>query len=168
MMKGWSMCVTSEDAAGVGMIQEGLDCFQDTSTGLGGPYLVALLTEALRVVGQDPEALGAIDAALELGARQKSYFWHPELMRLKSEVLLAGDSNARQESEALLREAIESAKKHGAVSFELRSALSLCDLKRGTSGEPQAISQLREAYDRIPERSDTIDQRRAKSVLSAD
>ncbi len=165
VMKGWALCEGPED--GVGLMQEGLACFQDAHTGLGGPYLLALLTQALRTNGNDKEALAAVEAAMGLSAGQESYFWNPELLRLKSEVLVALDANARPESERLVREAIQSAREHAAVSFELRAAMSLYRLLEGSDRSAEAKELLHEACGRFAEGADTPDLADARALLSA-
>ncbi|MBW2293127.1 MAG: hypothetical protein JRG94_12580, partial [Deltaproteobacteria bacterium] len=167
VMKGWALSVDPNDENGVAQMQRGLTFFQETHTGLGGPYLLALLTEALRVIGREREALTAVDSALSLSANQQSYFWDPELLRLKAEILVSLDPTAGPESEALLRQAIDAARDRGAASFELRSAMSLFRLLAASDHSGEARELVRRAYDRFEEGFDSANLIEAKALLSA-
>ncbi|MBW2724430.1 MAG: AAA family ATPase [Deltaproteobacteria bacterium] len=167
VMKGWALSVDPNEESGVAQMQRGLTFFQETHTGLGGPYLLALLTEALRVIGREREALTAVDSALSLSANQQSYFWDPELLRLKAEILVSLDPTAGPESEALLRQAIDAARDRGAASFELRSAMSLFRLLDASDRSGEARELVRRAYDRFEEGFDSANLIEAKALLSA-
>jgi class 3 adenylate cyclase/tetratricopeptide (TPR) repeat protein len=166
VMKGWALTADVVDEGGIAEMRQGLLDLAGTGTGVGGPYLIALLADALRRAGRDGEALGATDSALDLGAQQQSRFWDADLLRLKGEILLGLEPDAVAESERLLRQALEVAVEQNARSFELRAAMSLYRLRceRGESAAELAL--VRDVYRRFDEGFDTRDLMEARELLS--
>jgi adenylate cyclase len=166
VMKGWALTANGDDEAGIAEMRRGLAGLESTGTGVGGPYLIALLAEALRAVGREREALGAADSALALAERQQSRFWDAELLRLKGEILLALKPDAGAESERLLRRAVEVAEQQQARSFELRAKMSLARLLREHGKAAAGLALVRDVYGAFDEGFDTRDLMEAKALLS--
>ena len=89
----------------------------------------------------------------------------PELLRLKGEVLLSSAPEGSQDPEALFRRALGEARRHEALSFELRAALSLARLLRDRHRPLEAISCLGPVYARFTEGFGTTDLVAAKTLL---
>jgi predicted ATPase/DNA-binding winged helix-turn-helix (wHTH) protein len=66
-------------------------------------------------------------------------------------------------AEALLRQALAQARAQNAAAWELRSAISLCELRRG---DVQAIDDLRGVLSKLPQVEGTRDGRRAAELLA--
>ncbi len=123
---------------------------------------VADLVSARTVVVPRPEA----DPAEDL--------WNsPELLRVSAELLLwhGGPGSADAAAAKLLR-ALDGARRQGALSWELRAALSLARLRRDPRGDQAedataAREMLRSVYDRFTEGYDTADLRAARDFLAA-
>jgi predicted ATPase len=86
------------------------------------------------------------------------------LLRLRGELLLLQATDTKP-SEDLLRQALDLAHEHGALSWELRAATSLARLLK-TQGHPSnAIACLEPVYRRFTEGFDTSDLIAAKRLL---
>jgi N-acetyl-beta-hexosaminidase len=68
--------------------------------------------------------------------------------------------------EDCLRRALEWARRQGALSWELRAAMSLTQLRRKQAGWAGAAAVLRAVYDRFTEGFETADLRAAKALLA--
>ncbi len=87
-------------------------------------------------------------------------------MRLKAEIALRqGRPNVGSAAEDDLRAALASARRQGALAWELRAATSLARWRRdqGRLGEARAL--LAPVYDRFTEGFQTLDLLRAKALL---
>jgi class 3 adenylate cyclase/tetratricopeptide (TPR) repeat protein len=165
VMKGWAMTEDAGDDAGVDEIKRGLVELRGAGAGVGGPFVLALLVDALRTVRQPRDALAFADTALDLAANQQSHFWDSELFRLKGELVRDIDSNAFEDSEQLLRRAIDLAKDRHAQSLELRAVISLARLLADRGDRDAGVALVREVYDRFDEGFDTRDLLEAGALL---
>jgi predicted ATPase len=89
-----------------------------------------------------------------------------ELLRVKGELLLSqGGSGAAATAEAQFRQALDWARRQGALSWELRAATSLARLWRDQARSKQARELLTPVYDRFTEGFATADLKEAKRLL---
>jgi predicted ATPase/DNA-binding winged helix-turn-helix (wHTH) protein len=122
------------------------------------------LTEALGQAGRIAEALALLDTAID--QFEESCFT-PEVIRLKGELTMRQDMpGAAGLAEALLRHALDRARKQGALSWELRAATSLARSLRSQGRPADAITCLRPIYDRFTEGFGTVDLIAAKQLLN--
>jgi predicted ATPase/DNA-binding winged helix-turn-helix (wHTH) protein len=122
------------------------------------------LAEALAKAGRSAEGLAVLDSfeadSPELGA------FTPEFSRVRGELLLLQTTPASAKpSEDHFRQALDFARQHGALSFELRAATSLALLLRDQGRQAEAIICLQPIYGRFTEGFDTIDLIAAKRLL---
>jgi predicted ATPase len=90
------------------------------------------------------------------------------LLRVKGELLVGqGGSSAAAAAEDHFRQALDWARRHGALSWELRAATSLARLLRDQSRSADAMALLQPVYDRFTEGFDTVDLRTAKALIEA-
>ena len=90
-----------------------------------------LMAEALGRAGQDAEGLAAIEEAIARSERTEERWAMAELVRVKGELLLLqGAPGAAAAAEDHFRQALEWARRQGALSWELRAATSLARLLR--------------------------------------
>jgi predicted ATPase/DNA-binding winged helix-turn-helix (wHTH) protein len=121
------------------------------------------LAEALGRAGRIAEGL----AFVEVGIEQFEANWvTPELVRLKGELsLLHGGPRAAGSAEIHFRQALDGAREHGALSWELRAATSLARLLRNQGRPADATACLQPIYDRFTEGFSTADLIAAKQLL---
>jgi predicted ATPase len=72
---------------------------------------------------------------------------------------------AVETAETFLRQALDGARAHAALSWELRAATSLARLLRDQGRHPEAIACLQPVYDRFTEGFGTADLIAAKQLL---
>lgn len=122
--------------------------------------------QSVRILGGDgrnDEALATIDEALALSHRYQEPWGLPELLRIKGELLLQSDTAG---SEALFRNALDLARQQGSLSWELRAAISLAELRRYQKRDAEAQAVLAPVYDRVVAAFPTTDLARARAVLN--
>ena len=121
------------------------------------------LVEALVHAGRMAEGLAVLEAGME---QFEAGCYTPELLRLKGELfLLQGTPAAAETAEDLFRQALDEARRQGALSWELRAATSLARLLRNQGRPADAIACLQPIYDRFTEGFGTADLIAAKQLL---
>jgi predicted ATPase len=78
---------------------------------------------------------------------------------------LQGAQGAAAAAEDHFRQALDWARRQGALSWELRAATSLARLPRDHSRAADALALLQPIYDRFTEGFDTADLKTAKALL---
>jgi predicted ATPase len=154
--------------AGLQVLRSGLDEFGDTRSAVRFMTFQGILAEALGRVGRVSEGCAAIDEGLDWCERTKGLWIIPELRRLKGELLLlAAGSGAMIAAEDCFGQAIDWAHRQGALSWELRAAMSLAQLWRDQSRKEDARRLLDQICDRFTEGFETTDLRAAKAVIDS-
>jgi predicted ATPase len=126
------------------------------------------MAEAAGRAGQIAEGLAVIEEALAWAESTGERWAISEVLRLKGELLLLrGAPGAAAAVADHFRQALNWARRQGALSWELRAATSLARLLRdqGCSAESRAL--LQPVYDRVTEGFDTTDLKAAKALLDA-
>jgi predicted ATPase len=157
VLRGWALAAEN-DVTGVNLIREGLAAWQAAGSVTYRSYFLALLAEAVAAHGRRDEALDLTDEALAVVERTHEGLCEAEIHRLRGELLLQEDQG---EAEACFRRALDIAHRQGALSLELRAAMSLHRL--GGDRFPQRL--LAEVYGRFTEGFDTPDLVDARTLL---
>jgi predicted ATPase len=109
--------------------------------------------------------LPIIDADLDRAESDQILSIVPELLRIRGELLLLQDTPQTELARECFLRSLDRARAQGALSWELRAALSLALLER-SQGRPHKVRQLLQAvYDRFTEGFDTSDLKHAKQFL---
>src|ERR1700733_3229937 len=155
-------------ATGLGLLRASLD-------EIGGPefaFFLRLATvvdvraEALACAGEVDDALDALTETTERVERAEELWIVPEFLRRKGELLMVrGASGAATVAEEHFRQALDSARRQGAISWELRAATSLARLWYGQNRRTEALESLQPVYDRFTEGFDSADLRTAEALL---
>jgi predicted ATPase len=125
-----------------------------------------LIAEALGRAGQIAEGLAAIEEAIVRSERAEERWVIAELLRIKGElVLLQGAPGAATAAEVHFRQALEWARRQGALSWELRAATSLAGMWRSQGRRKAARELLTPVFDRFTEGFDTADLKATKALL---
>ena len=131
-------------------------------------FVILLMAEALGHVGQIADGLTAITEAMEQSAHPHQFRLMAELLRIKGELLLMQNTqDAAAAAEDHFRQALDWARRQGALSLELRAATSLARLLRDQGCSADAAALLQPVYDRFTEGFDTADLKAAKALLDA-
>jgi predicted ATPase len=124
------------------------------------------MAEALGRAGQIADGLAAIAEAIEQSERTDERWAIAEMLRIKGELLLLQDApGAVAAAEDQFRQALEWARRQGALSWELRAATSLGRLWRRQVRSKEARELLAPVYGRFTEGFATADLKAAKTLL---
>ena len=138
-------------------------CFKELGeTGITAPrfmrFAAVYMAEGLGKAGQIADAFDAIDDAIARAERTEELWQFAELLRVKGElVLLQGAAPQAAAAEDYFRQALDWARRQGALSWELRAAASLARLLCDQGRSAEALALLQPVYDRFTEGFDTAD-----------
>jgi predicted ATPase len=164
VLDAWFRTLQGGGDAAIEQVRQDIDEHRASST-LFGAFLSGLLAAMQLRCGQPAEGLGTVVVGLERAERIGSWFYVPELHRLRGELLLAGDPNAGAEAEAAFRRAIDVAGRQSAKSWELRAAMSLARLLSRRGDREDARRTLAQVLGWFVEGFDTADLRDAERLL---
>jgi predicted ATPase len=151
---------------GLRLLGAGLDEFGETRFLFDCVDFQGTLARALGDANQGAEGLAVIDEALAERAEER---WRiAEFLRLKGELLLLQDApGAAAAAEDHFRQALDWARRQGALSWELRAATSLARLLSDQYRSTEAIALLVPIYNRFTEGFDTADLKTAKALIDS-
>jgi predicted ATPase len=155
-------------ARGLDILRNALDEFSSVTSHTRYDAFLGELAEALGRLGDVPSGLAALDRALDRTERTEGRWYVAELQRIKGELLLLeGAPGPATAAEGHFRQALDWARRQGALSWELRAATSLARLlsDRGRSADARGL--LQPIYDQFTEGFDTADLKAAKALLDA-
>ncbi len=154
-------------AEGLAVLRDAFEICRQTGWRMSYPEFTGSLALALAGLGRFDEAYDAVTDAIErAGGRVDGQQWYvPELLRIKGEVLYQQGSERILAAESCLDQGAAMAREQGALSWELRIALSRCRLRvtlgRGSDGRQELASLCA----RFTEGFDTADLIAAKRLL---
>ena len=123
--------------------------------------------EASGRAGQNAEGRAAIEEEIARSEPTEERWAMAGLVRVKGELLLLqGAPEAALAAEDHFRQALDWARRQGALSWELRAATSLARLLRDQGLPAEAIACLQPIYDQFTEGFGTADLISAKQLLS--
>jgi predicted ATPase len=153
---------------GLRLLRAGLDDLGEANTAYRFIPFMSEMAEALGRPGQIAYGLAAIDEAIERCERAEVHWVMSELLRVEGELLLLQRApGAATSAEDHFRQALDWARRQGALSFELRAATSLARLLCDQGHSADALALLQPVYDRFTEGFDTADLKAAKALLDA-
>jgi predicted ATPase len=123
--------------------------------------------EAAAHAGHAGEISALADEALERAERNQELWAFPEALRVKGELLLLQDAPDPQLARQYFLRSLKQARAQGALSWELRTAMSIARLELGLGSPDQARDVLSRAYARFREGFDTADLKAARQLLGA-
>ena len=129
-------------------------------------HFTFLIAEGLGQAGQTAEGLATIEEAIVRSERSEERWAAAELLRIKGELLLLqGAPGATATAEHHFRQALDCARRQGALSWELRAATSLARMLRNQNGFADATAVLQPVYSRFTEGFASADLKAAKALL---
>ncbi len=129
------------------------------------PYLSAL-AEGLGAAGQVAAALDAIDEGIARAEQTEEYWCLAELLRIKGELVISeGAAGAAVAAEGYFQRSLVWGRRQQALSWELRTAISLARLWRDQHHFAEARELLRPVYRRFTEGFATADLQDARALL---
>lgn len=155
-----------ETKMGLDTAQRGIRAWEATGGLAVVPIGKAYVAMALGMVGQTDDALEVIDDILRHMADTGERMVEAEARRIKGEILLAHSEAAAGDAETEFLEAVETARRQNAKSWELRAASSLARLWQSQGKRREARDLLAPVYDWFTEGFDTADLKEAKALLT--
>ncbi|HEX3524618.1 MAG TPA: hypothetical protein VHT52_21340, partial [Stellaceae bacterium] len=155
-------------ASGLRLLRAGFDALGEANTVFRFGFFLSEMAEALGRAGQIADGLAEIDEAIERCERTEEHWVMSELLLIKGELVrLQGAPGAAAAAEDHFRQAVDWARRQGALSFELRAATSLARLQSDQGRPADAMALLQPVYDRFTEGFGTADLKAAKALLDA-
>ena len=156
----------SGNAAGLVMMRGALDELNATGFRMRCPYYAGVYAAGLGEHGDVTAGLTAIEAAIALSASTGEFWCVPELLRIKAGLLHRQDfGRSIQARDAIYQQALDLARRQGALAWELRSATAFAEdwLHLGNGAKADEI--LAPVYRRFREGFETADLIRARRLL---
>jgi predicted ATPase/DNA-binding winged helix-turn-helix (wHTH) protein len=128
-------------------------------------YLLLLgeLAVCLGQAGETAQALQAVDKTLERCERNEELWSIAELHRVKGELIFLEGADGAQDH---FRRSLDWARRQGALSWELRAAISLARSQPRPDEAHEARNLLSQVYRRFSEGFDTADLRAARELIA--
>jgi len=175
MWNGWAQCFEGvvlikrgESHAGSQLLQSALERLPAPGFHHHVSLLLPELAAGLGGAGQIAEGLVVADTALARAEQAEAGWCLAELLRTKGELLLLERvPSAVATAEACFRQALDVARRQGALAWELRAAMSLARFWRGQQRASQARKLLGPVYRRFTEGFETADLIAAKALLDS-
>ena len=153
-------------ATGVPLLRAALDELRAAGYVLRYTGFLSVLAHALGGAGQVDLGLATIAEALARSEHGEGRWNISELLRVKGELLLIeGAPKAAAAAEECFRQALDWARRQGALSWELRAATSLARLWRDQARRKEARELLAPVYGRFREGFETVDLKTAGALI---
>ncbi len=144
ILQGSALVSLGEHGRGIERLNAGFERFTSTASTLILPFWCCLRAQAYAEVGRVEDGLGQITEAIERIQRSGERHGEAEAYRTRAVLRKAAGSPAA-DVEADLRHAIAVARSQGAASWQLRSAITLCESLADTTRRQEGVVHLREA-----------------------
>ena len=155
-------------SSGLPLLRASLIEVGEANAAFGFLTFVSEIAEAMGRAGHIADGLAVIEETLALTERTEERWLIVELLRVKGELLvLQGAPGAAVAAEDHFRQALDLARRQGALSWELRAVTSLARLLRDQGRSTEALALLQPVYDRFTEGFETADLKAARALLDA-
>jgi tetratricopeptide (TPR) repeat protein len=147
-------------------LRSGLEGTRQVAYYLFYAFFLGELADVLASAGRIEEGLVEIDAALRYAEESESLWCMPEVLRIKGMILARHDPSDRAAAEDHFGRSLDWARRQQALSWELRTAISLAELWRGQDRIAEARELLGPVYGRFTEGFATADLQHARTLLA--
>jgi predicted ATPase/DNA-binding winged helix-turn-helix (wHTH) protein len=164
-MKGITLLARSETDLGLAMLRGAIEKLQSRSFGAVAGLRMPL-AEALAATDHGDEALDTIDLAIAQ-ARQRNFMMDmPDMLRARAEALMHKTNPDLPQAELSLLQALDVARRQGALGYELRAAIALARLWQRGGRRQEPHDMLASVYQRFTEGFNTRSLVAARSLLT--
>lgn len=158
---GWSKVILGSSDEGLQQCSDGAKAYRDLGAKARLSYVEYLLADAYLKLGRLDEALAIIEPACN---QANDITTKAERFRLRAEILQR--LGKMDQAEQIYFDAAKIARDQGALAWELRTTLSLSELRLSQDRRLEARDLLTPVYNRFSEGFATPDLQRARAVLS--
>ena len=166
LLKGWAMAQLDPDFEQLEMAQGGFEMLISSGFRLLAPYMLGIIAEIQRKLGQIDDAQASLEQALAQVEKSNERWFEAELHRLQGELLLQQDSSQQKEAEQCFGRSLEVARAQQARSLELRAALSFSRLWAQQGNASAAQQLLQPIIAGFSETSDSQELRDARTLIA--
>ena len=160
--RGQIMIARGELKTGIELLQSSLPRLHADRYELYASAFIAELSQGLAALGRLPEALKVLCETIARVEPEGAAFDMPELLRLRGEFeARSGDLKA---AEASFAASVALSELQGALSWRLRTEMSLARLRR-QQGRPGSLAAVAKTYARFSEGFETADLKAARLIL---
>jgi predicted ATPase/TolB-like protein len=163
--RGELFAVRGNVGTGVELLRSSLDGLRKARHQVFYSVFVGKLAKVLAAGGNLDESFAMLDEAVRDVERSGESWYLPELLRIRGELLLSLREPNTAGAEDHFSRSLALARRQGALSWELRTATSLCRLWHGLKRTEAALELLASVYDRFTEGFETADLRAAKALI---
>jgi predicted ATPase/class 3 adenylate cyclase len=143
ILRGWALAELGQIDYGLNEIRAGLDGYEATGSSLAVSWFRSLLANAFYKAGRPDAALRALDDALASAEKTGDLFFLAEIHRLQGEITFAHRGPAAvDDAVESYKRSLQVSRKQKALSWQLRSAISLARLWRDVGKRQQATDLL--------------------------
>ena len=164
LIRGWAWTKMGRGEEGMAQMQFGFESFDSMGLLLELPCYLALVAEMYSESGEVEHGLRAVAEARRLSRQTAEGFAEAEIHRVTGKLLLAQDGDIGR-TVTCLEEALRTAERQNARSWQLRSARDLARLWAENGERQKALDLLFPVYDWFEEGFDTPDLVDAKALL---
>jgi predicted ATPase/DNA-binding winged helix-turn-helix (wHTH) protein len=162
------LAVRRGDAAqGLRLLRKVLDDSREMRVELRYTEFLDAWTEASVATGGGAESLTMVRERLEEAVRNDGLWCIAELLRMRGELALRGDTSDARAAEADFLDALALARRQGAQAWALRAATSLARLRQSEGRGQEAREALLPVYQSFTEGFGTADLKAAKALLDS-
>jgi tetratricopeptide (TPR) repeat protein len=165
VLKGQLLLQQGHWQAAIGHLQDCLGMLPPPKMSVVRTDALQSLAEAQRRSGDVVNALAAIDEAIDLARKTLGIFNLADLLRTKAEVMMSLPHCEKEEVDNVLSEAVDLARRHGALGWELRVALTAAQAHASRGKNKEAMGTLEPVYSRFTEGFETHDLKTAAQAL---
>lgn len=146
---------------------QGLEDYTNLGSGLACPWFLGLKAQVKANTGDLDRAMSILDEAAQKSEETGDFSYLAEIHRLRGTLTLAkrGDK-AAGDVEAHYQDSLAVARKQGAKSWELRTAIDLATLWQRQKRMQEARDLLQGVYDTFEEGFETHDLKIARDLLA--
>jgi class 3 adenylate cyclase/predicted ATPase len=165
LLEGGLFIAAGQSELGLQRIRQASTAFQAQQANLGKPLMMAAMATGCFRAGTVGEAMNLLATGISAAETSGEHQWLAELYRLKGEFLASQRNPRLADAEACVREAIDIAVQQGALSLELRAAMTLSRMAKAKGEAKKAADILMPVFSRLQEGFDTADLREARGLL---
>ena len=160
-LQGELLLYQGERSRGIALLRRSLNVLATEQHLILAPQFGMALAQGLVATGQFDQALATIERAIAQRDHSGTSFDMPEMLRIKAQLLMSAARQKPELAQECLQRSLELARAQSALSWELRTAITLARMHPGS----HARETLRAVYARFVEGFETPDLKIARSLL---
>ncbi len=164
--EGWARAVIDSDAGGLAEVERGMALLASVGSASGAPGTMSIMADVHARLGNPHAARAIAQAALDMAQKTGQYFYDAELHRLVGCAQMAISGPDDLDAELAFQRAIASSRQQGAISLELRSAVSLARMFAARGCRDKARDTVLPVLARFPDAPKGAECTAAQALLS--